>query len=118
MKYLMIHCLDESSWLNPDGSEQEDPAFDQAIDAWVTEMETTGVKVSGGRLRPVGDATTVRVRNGEVLLSDGPFAETKEQIAGFDVIECASLDEAIEVAARHPTAKVGTFELRPFWPQA
>ena len=116
MKFLMIHCLDESTWLNPDGSEQEDPAFDQEMDTWVSEMETTGVMVSGGRLRPVGDATTVRVRNGDVLLSDGPFAETKEQIAGYNVIECASLDEAIEVAARHPTARVGTFELRPFWP--
>ena len=59
----------------------------------------------------------MRVRDGEVLLSDGPFAETKEQVAGFDVIECASMDEAIEIAARHPTAKVGTFELRPFWPE-
>ncbi len=117
MKYLMIHCLDESTWLNPaDGSEQEDPAHEQAEQAWVTEMETRGVKLSGGRLRPVSDATTVRVRGGEVLVSDGPFAETKEQIAGFDVLECANLDEAIEVASRHPTAKVGTFELRPFWP--
>jgi hypothetical protein len=116
MKYLMIHFLDESNWLQPDGSEKEDPAYDREIDAWVTEMEANGVKVSGGRLRPVGDATTVRVRDGEVLLSDGPFAETKEQIGGFDVIECASMAEAIEIAARHPTAKVGTFELRPFWP--
>ena len=70
---------------------------------------------AGGRLRPVSDATTVRVRGGEVLISDGPFAETKEQIAGFNVLERADLDEAIEIASRHPTAKLGTFELRPFW---
>jgi hypothetical protein len=50
-----------------------------------------------------------------VLVSDGPFAETKEQIAGFNVLECASMDEAIHVASRHPTARIGTFELRPFW---
>ena len=53
------------------------------------------------------DATTVRVRDGEVLLADGPFAETKEQIAGFDIVECADLDEAIEVAAKHPMARFG-----------
>ena len=55
----------------------------------------------------------MRVRGGEVLVSDGPFAETKEQIAGFNVLECADLDQAIEVASQHPTAKIGTFELRP-----
>jgi hypothetical protein len=78
-------------------------------------MEATGVKLYGGRLRPVSDAVTVRVRGREVLVSDGPFAETKEQIGGFNLLECADLDEAIEVASRHPTAKIGTFELRPFW---
>ncbi len=55
----------------------------------------------------------MRVRGGEVLVSDGPFAETKEQVAGFDVLECASLEEAVEIASRHPTATIGTFELRP-----
>jgi len=72
-------------------------------------------KETGSRLSPVSDATTVRVRGGEVLLGDGPFAETKEQIAGFDVIECADLDEAIEVASKHPVARFGAVELRPFW---
>jgi len=57
---------------------------------------------------------TIRVRGGEPLISDGPFAETKEQIAGYSVLECASLDEAIEACSRHPTARIGTFELRPF----
>jgi hypothetical protein len=71
----------------------------------------------GSRLRPVSDATTVRVRAGEVLLSDGPFAETKEQMGGFDLIECKDLDEAIEVASKHPGAKFGTIELRPLWAQ-
>ena len=56
----------------------------------------------------------MRVRDGEVLVSDGPFAETKEQIAGLPVLECADRDEAVAVASRHPTAKIGTFELRPF----
>ena len=82
---------------------------------WIAEMEGTGAKVSGGALRPSAEAATVRIRGGELLVSDGPFAETKEQIAGFDVLQCADLDEAIEVAARHPVAAFGSIELRPFW---
>jgi hypothetical protein len=66
-------------------------------------------------LARVDRAITVRKRNGKVLKTDGPFAETKEWIAGFDVIECASLDEAIEVAAKHPMARFGKIEIRPFW---
>ena len=66
-------------------------------------------------MRPAEDATTVRVREEEVLLSDGPFAETKEQIAGYDIIECENLDEAIEVASRHPVARFGSIEVRPLW---
>jgi hypothetical protein len=69
--------------------------------------------LAGGLPRPAGSATTVKVRNGKVLVSDGPFAETKEQITGFGVPACTDLHEAIEVAARHPTALTGTFELRP-----
>ena len=76
-------------------------------------MDARGILVGGGVLAPPGEATTLRVRNGEVLAVDGPFAETKEQIAGYSVLECADLDEAIEVSARHPTARYGTFELRP-----
>jgi len=78
-------------------------------------MERRGVRVLGQRLRSVSDSTTVRVREGEVLVSDGPFAETKEQIGGFDILDCADLDEAIEVASKHPAASFGTLELRPFW---
>jgi len=77
------------------------------------EMLARGINLHGDRLRDVSDATTVQVRNREVLVSDGPFAETKEQIAGYDVIECADLDEAIEIAAKHPTAWLGTIEVRP-----
>ena len=114
MRYLMMHCIDETTTLSPaeDSDEEGSPAA-QAVQAWVSEMKSRGVARYGGRLRPVSDATTVRVRGGEVLIADGPFAETKEQIAGFDVLECADLGEAIEVASRHPTARIGTFELRP-----
>ena len=78
-------------------------------------MTRRGVRLTGDRVRAASDATTVRVRGGETLLTDGPFAETKEQMAGFDIIECADLDEAIEVAAKHPMAKLGMVEVRPFW---
>ncbi|HEU5108327.1 MAG TPA: YciI family protein [Micromonosporaceae bacterium] len=105
MKYLMFVCTDESA----EGGEVDD------VMPWVEEMDRRGVRLDGNRIRPPGDATTLRVRGGETLLTDGPFAETKEQIAGYDVLECADLDEAIEVAAKHPMARYGQIELRPFW---
>lgn len=76
-------------------------------------MTRDGIDLHGAYLRPVRDATTVHVHGGEVLVADGPFAETKEQIGGYDVIECADLDQAIAVASRHPVARIGTIEIRP-----
>jgi hypothetical protein len=86
---------------------------------WAREMQARGVVLGdGAQLRPASTATTVSVRDGEVLLSDGPFAETKEQIVGYDVIECANLDEAIEAASRHPVALGGGLvEVRPILTQ-
>jgi hypothetical protein len=84
-------------------------------DAWVKEMDGRGVRLLGDRLAAISEATTVRVRDGEVLIADGPFAETKEQIAGFDILDCRDLDEALEVASKHPVARFGTLEVRPFW---
>lgn len=72
-----------------------------------------GVLRGGAELQPTGTATSVRVRNGDVLLTDGPFAETKEQLAGYYVIECETLDDAIEIAAAIPGARSGTIEIRP-----
>jgi hypothetical protein len=106
MKYMLIHCIDETAEYGP---EEGRPTFE----AWVKEMRDRGVTLHGDRLRDTCDATTVQVRHRDVLVSDGPFAETKEQIAGYDVIECADLDEAIEVASKHPTAWIGTIEVRP-----
>jgi len=111
MKYLLMICADESVELTP----EERAAVGSDTDSWVTEMDARGVRLQGDRLRPVSDATSVRVRDTEVLIADGPFAETKEQIAGYDIIECADLDEAIEVTARHPVARFGVIEVRPFW---
>ena len=111
MRYLMLVCVAEDLQL----SAAESAEMDQATQAWVTEMDGRGVRVTGEALRSVSDATTVSVRGGEVLIADGPFAETKEQIAGYDIIDCADLDEAIEVASKHPVARFGKLEVRPFW---
>jgi hypothetical protein len=116
MRYLMFHCVDESTvdWWDADPADPQSNEEIEAVEAWDAEMRARGILIGGGFLRPTSSATTVKVRDGEVLVSDGPFAETKEQIAGFAVLECADLDEAIEVASRHPTGLVGTFELRPY----
>jgi len=110
MKYLMLVCVDESVELTP-AERAEIPA---ATEAWVSEMDAKGIRLLGDQLAPSSDATTVRVRGAGVLLGDGPFAETKEQIAGFDLIECDDLDQAIEVASKHPVAKFGALQIRPF----
>jgi hypothetical protein len=70
----------------------------------------------GARLRPVSDASTVRVRDGKTLITDGPFAETREQLGGFYLVEAKNLDEAIALAARIPSARNGSIEVRPIWP--
>jgi hypothetical protein len=106
MQYLMFVCTDTQ----PD----TDPTAGPDIDVWVADNDTAGRRVLGNELAPTSSATTVRVRNGELLVSDGPFAETKEVIVGFDILECADLDEAIEVARAHPMARAGRLEIRPY----
>jgi hypothetical protein len=106
VKYLMIVCFDPT--VDPD-----DATGGMDTDAWVAEMDGRGVRLEGTALDP-RDATTVRVRGGETLISDGPFAETKELMVGYDMLDCKNLDEAIEVAAKHPLARRGAMELRPF----
>jgi hypothetical protein len=103
MKFLLMICVDPSI-------EPEDPS----AEAWVKEMDGRGVRLHGHAVRPAAEGRTVRVRDGDVLVGDGPFAETKEQVGGYDVIECASLEEALEVAAKHPVARFGAVEVRPF----
>ncbi|NUU23972.1 MAG: hypothetical protein HOV68_21080 [Streptomycetaceae bacterium] len=105
MKYLMFVCTDTA----PDPDKENEPD----IDAWVDEHDASGQRKFGMVLAPKSTATTVRVRNGELLVTDGPFAETKEVICGFDLLECADLDEAIEVARKHPMARGGRLEIRP-----
>ena len=109
MKYLMFVCVDKAL-ATPEATES---VASDAM-AWVEEMDGRGVRLQGNRLEDIDTATTVRVRSGEVVLADGPFAETKELICGFDILECADLDEAIEVAGKHPVARIGSLEVRPF----
>ena len=111
MKYMMLVCAPEGVELSP----QEQAEIGPATDAWVREMEGRGIRLEGHQLRPVSDATTVQMRSGDLLVSDGPFAETKEQIAGFYLVDCQDLDEAIEVASKIPSAQWGTIEVRPIW---
>ena len=113
MRYALLICGDENAMLA--ASPEETAAMMAGYQAFGEEMAHRGVLRGGERLRPTTDATTVRVVDGDVVVSDGPFAETKEQIAGYDIIECADLDEAVEVAAKHPVAKFGAIELRPVW---
>jgi hypothetical protein len=103
VKYLFLVCVDPA--ITPEEAPGE-------IDGWI-ERAGSG-RVIGNALRGPGSATTVRVRRRERLVTDGPFAETKEFVAGFDVIEAESLEEAIELAAAHPVAKFGSIEVRAF----
>jgi hypothetical protein len=107
MRYLMFVCGD------PTG-EKYVPEEDN-IAEWVAEMDRRKVRTFGHRLKGIKDARTVRRRQGKVLVTDGPFAETREWIGGFDLLECADLGEAIEIASKHPMARFGRIEVRPLW---
>ena len=104
-------------WMAGDGAYEPSPEEIYAMKefiAWEEDMARRGIPHRGERLRPPGDAVTVRVRGGQVLVTDGPFADTKEHIGGYEIIEVANLDEAIEVASGHPTSIGGAVEIRPF----
>ncbi|MEY2241957.1 nuclear transport factor 2 family protein [Streptomyces sp. SAS_267] len=105
MKYMLLVCGDDTA----------DASGMAPVEPWVEELAERGVRLHGHRLRLPADAVTVRVRDGEVLRTDGPFAETKEYVAGFDILDCADMEEAIEAAAKHPVATIGAMEIRPFW---
>ncbi len=107
MKYVLLVYVDPSRKVPENNAE--------LTENWVNGMDSRGIRLIGSELRPVEETTTVTVLNGKLALSDGPFAETKEHIAGFDIIECNNLDEAIAVAAQHPVALFGHIEVRSFW---
>ena len=108
IRYLLLISADEA--LEPEVISDEGL---RQFHEWFADLERRGVLRAHEGLHPSGMATTVRVRDGEVLLTDGPFMETKDQIGGFALIECADLDEAVEIAAGHPAARFGQVEIRP-----
>src|ERR1700691_6123247 len=113
MRYVLMIALDESAG-HRDG-ELAGGGMSPEYAAFMKDAAERGVLLGGERLRLTSDATTVRVRNGETLTTDGPFAETKEQLAGYFLVDCKDLDEAIEVASLIPGARDGSVEVRPIW---
>jgi hypothetical protein len=114
MKYLMLICWDAEKM---NAQVEPDPAESPAEESfpWLEDVRARGVWVAGAPRAPPRRARSVRVRDGKTTVTDGPFAETKEVVGGFDILECGSLDEAVEIAAGHPAAQAGTIEVRPLW---
>jgi hypothetical protein len=113
MKYLCLIYSDESQW--PKLPEAENAAMLKEYGAFGEGIKASGHYVAGHRLHPTNMATTVRIRNGKLSTTDGPFAETKEQLGGFYLIEAKDLNEAIQIGAKIPGAKHGSIEVRPVW---
>ncbi len=105
MEYLLFIATDSE----PDTPRDDDPD----IEEWVAEGERRGIRLRGDALRPLEDATTIRVRDGQVLVTDGPYTESKEWIVGYDLLDCEDLDQAIDYVSRHPMARHGRIEIRP-----
>ena len=108
MRYLMLVLTD------PTLTDAEEPPL--TIEQWVDEAYGSGRASTGDRLRPAAEEKTIRRRKGAVIVSDGPFSEAHELIGGFDVLECDNLEDAVELASRHPMATAGTIVRRPAWP--
>jgi hypothetical protein len=111
MRYICLLYGEEGAGPAPGTGEFHDMLRDYG--AATQEMASAGVLVDSGPLQPVSSATTVRVRDGEVQLADGPFAEIKEMLGGYYVLECGDLDEALRWAAKIPAARYGSVEVRP-----
>jgi hypothetical protein len=111
MQYMCLIYSDESSWQSR--SEEEQNKIGTDYFAFTKSIQDSGNMVAGDALQPTSTATTVRVRNGETLVTDGPFAETKEQLGGYYLIEAKDADEALGIAARIPGASHGSVEVRP-----
>jgi hypothetical protein len=114
MKFLLLVCWDAKRM-----DAQTEPKPTEAPNKegfpWLDELQARGRWVTGDQLAPPRRARSVRVRGGKAIVRDGPFVETKEAVGGFDIIECGSLDEAVEIAAKHPVAQTGSIEVRPLW---
>jgi hypothetical protein len=114
MRYLMLVCWDAEKMDAQTEPEPTDSAEPESF-PWLDDVQARGIWVTGDQLAPPRRARSVRVRDGKTMVTDGPFAETKEAVGGFDLLECDSLEEAVELAAGHPLAQIGTIEVRPLW---
>jgi hypothetical protein len=114
MKYLLLVCWDAENMDALTEPEPGDAAEEEGF-PWLDDLQARGRWITGDQLAPPRRARSVRVRDGKPIVTDGPFAETKEAVGGFDLIEADSLDEAVEIAAGHPVAQSGTIEVRPLW---
>ena len=111
MQYMLLIYDNEKMW--PSMDEKERNALMGEYFAYTEELKKSGKLVAGDALQPTNTATTVRVRNGKALTTDGPFAETKEQLGGYYLVEAKDLDEAMALAAKIPSARFGSIEVRP-----
>jgi len=111
MQYLLMCCIDENLWAGIPQPERD--GIMREYGAWVQGLDESRQHLASAQLRPSATASTIRVKNGRTAITDGPFAETKEQMGGYHLIECKDRDEAIAIAARIPTLRVGgTVEVR------
>jgi hypothetical protein len=116
MQYLLMCCFDEKRW--DDIPEAQRAGIMQQYGELIQDLAKSGRYLAGARLKGTAAATTVRAKNGRPVITDGPFAETKEQMGGYHLVECEDLNEALAIAARIPTlAAGGTVEVRPLEPQ-
>ena len=112
MKYMLFTYRDPSVQLDL----EQRAAVPAAVAAWCEEMDDRGVRLQGHVLGPLSEARTIQIRAGEMIVGDGPVSEQTVQIAGFNILECADLDEALDVASKNPGANFGVLELRPIEP--
>jgi len=115
MQYMLMCCIDEKAWTQlPDSSKNK---IMQEYGALIQSLVTSGQFRGGGQLRSTSSATTVCMKGGKLALTDGPFAETKEQLGSYHLVECRNLDEALSIATRIPTLSAGgAIEVRPLEP--
>jgi hypothetical protein len=111
MQYLLLIYDSEATWANLSPGEQA--KMYEEYGRFTNEIKAQGKHVAGHQLKPVATATTVRLRDGKCVATDGPFAETKEQLGGFYLVNANDLDEAIAIAGRIPSARMGSIEVRP-----
>ena len=109
MKYLLLMFHDATE------APENSPELYQAWMDYMQEANAAGVMLANHGVAPGASATTLRVREGKALITDGPFAETHEQLGGFSLLECENLDEALRWAEKIPTARFGAIEIRPLW---